>query len=425
MDKEKASDRMGNGREADTVEVVAVIVAHDVGRSRALSKEERGLLANTLDDMLDAIALEDAIANAPRSKPENESRVLRMGHPAGKMVRQLVFWEGKGQAEDYAIHKVGREWRTSDARLTERQLRTATRVLKEHGLLETWGGYRPSDRRQTVFYRLNLWETLRVAFASEITTLAERLEHERRTKQRAKLEERLAKFKATLDDLELRFTEAPLEPEEDWHDEYAPDLTDEDAPTEATAADPEWLPEEFGMEDPDTDDTLSDYPGQNVSLPLTKRQPTPDTLHPLQKSNDRRERHVVTTTSSFNNSEVVVPTALSRRTPRPDFEDDEGQVATSAPTLQDSPSSGMAEKVAVLPTSVQTTTPKPEAVRTLLEPGGELHDLVDDAVGYGEQGVELLARHVARRLGGDAAGYVESVKASLLEIWKSESGVAA
>ncbi len=48
------------------------------------------MLANTLDHMLDAIALEDAIAHAPRkieAKTENEPRVFRMGHAAGKMIR--------------------------------------------------------------------------------------------------------------------------------------------------------------------------------------------------------------------------------------------------------------------------------------------------------------------------------------------------
>lgn len=75
--------------------------------------------------------------------------------------------------------------------------------------------------------------------------------------------------------------------------------------------------------------------------------------------------------------------------------------------------------------SVQTTTPGPETVRALLEPGGELHDLVDDAVEYGEQGVELLASHVARRLGGSTEEYVEAVKVALMEIWKVEKEVAA
>ena len=375
-------------------------------QTRAFSKEERGLLANTLDDMLDAIALEDAIANAPRkieAKTENEPRVLRMGHAAGKMIRQLVFWEGKGQADDYAIHKVRREWRTSDARLTERQLRTATRVLKEHGLLETWGGYRPSDHRQTVYYRLNLWETLRVAFASEITTL----------------EERLAKFKATLVDLELRFTLAPLKPEEDWHDEHAPDLTDEDAP--GAEVDPEWLPEDFGTED--QGDTSSDYPGQNVSLSRPKRQPTPDTLSPLQKSNDTRERHEVAPTSSFDNSEVGGESSLSLLPPGPDFEGDGVPVTTSAPSAYDSPGNDKPMGVAVLNTSADPTTP--ETVRGLLEPGGELHGLVNTALLYPQEAPELLAPHVADRLDGKPERYVEAVKVALMEIWKAEKDVAA
>lgn len=399
------------------------MVARPERDTGANTREERRLLANTLDETLDAIALEDAIANAPRSGRDAAGRVLKMGHPAGKMVRQLVFWEGKGQAEDYAIHKVVREWRTSDARLTERQLRTATRVLKEHGLLETWGGYRPSDRRQTVFYRLNLWETLRAAFASEITTLEERLEHERRTKQRARLEERLAKFKATLDDLELRFAE----PEEaagfdafgacarcgeefcdgddclydeaatGWHDPDAPDPTDEDAPDQAD--DPDWLPQDLATGH--TEDTLSDYPRQNVGLPQAKRRTTPDTLHPLQKSNDRRERHEVHASSSFTTQNCRGDSSISVVAPRPDFQDEE-QAAISTPPPEEAPGDTATEVTALHSPKKNTT---PEAVRGLLEEGGGLHHLVDDALewdrDYPDEGTRLLVANVARTLRGD------------------------
>ena len=74
-------------------------------------------------------------------------------------------------------------------------------------------------------------------------------------------------------------------------------------------------------------------------------------------------------------------------------------------------------------TSADPTTP--ETVRGLLEPGGELHGLVNTALLYPQEAPELLAPHVADRLDGKPERYVEAVKVALMEIWKAEKDVAA
>ncbi len=131
-------------------------VAHASAQTKAISEEERGLLAKTLDDTLDAISLEQAIARAPRSKKDAAARTWAMGDTLGKLVRNLLkLWEGKGEAEDDAIHKTMPEL-VLELGSTERKIRTAIRTGLEEGILEARPGYRPSDRRQTVYYTLKV-----------------------------------------------------------------------------------------------------------------------------------------------------------------------------------------------------------------------------------------------------------------------------
>lgn len=256
------------------------------------------MLAKTLDETLDAIALGQAIADAPRSKKDAAGRTWRMGDTLGKLVRNLFkLWEGKGEAEEDAIHKTMPEL-VLELRDTERRIRTAVRTGLEEGLLEVSPGYRPSDRRQTVYYTLNLYTTSLVAYRSEAARVRAEVERERRTGHRRRLSAKLAKLEAALADLELRF----VEPEEaaafdafgacvrcgdefcdgdyclydedthGWHDPDAPDPTDGDAPEAEGEA--EWLPEDFATGD--TADTLSDHPSQSVRPPLTDCPPTED-----------------------------------------------------------------------------------------------------------------------------------------------------
>ncbi len=415
-----------------------MIVAQTEARARTISKEERGLLAKTLDDTLDAIVLEQAIADAPRSRKDAAGRTWQMGDTLGKLVRNLLkLWEGKGQAEDDSIHKTMPEL-VLELRSTERKIRTAVRVGVEEGIIEVNPGYRPSDRRQTNFYTLNLVDTSLVAYRSEAARIRGVLERERRTGHRRSLTAKLRKLEAAISDLELRF----LDPDEaahdgfavcercrdefcdgdlclytedahGWHDQDAPEFTDADAPEEPD--EPEWLPQDFATGDPD--DNLADYPSQSVSLTPAICQPTPDNLYPLQKTTAEEE-------PQKNTPFQVVATALTRRTPPPDIEEDEEQAATSSPPVEDGPGSGMAEKVTRPIPSVKTAQAPTRTVRDLLEPGGELHGIVDDALAWGEQAAPILARYVCGELGGTPEQHVGAVKTALMAMWKTEKEVA-
>lgn len=176
--------------------------------SQQATGEEREAVIGQLR-RLDALSLEDAISDAPRSTPDEVGRTWRMGHVAGKMMRQLIHWDDKTapEAKNW-VYKVAREWRDSDARLTRSELRTAVPLLEREGLIETKPGYR-NDGRKATFYRVNMWETLRVAYSSEVRAVRGRLKHERGVEKRANLEERLGWLQSALDDLNLRF----LQPE--------------------------------------------------------------------------------------------------------------------------------------------------------------------------------------------------------------------
>ena len=184
-------------------------------RFREPTPEERTELNETLGELLDAIALENAIARAKRSTPDKAGRTRRMSRNVGAMVRQLRFWEGKGQLQNDAIYKTDREWYETEGGLTRSQLETATRVGVEEGLFEVFHVMRPSDDRRVTAYRLNLLRATHVACESERDRLEEVLEHEERPKYREELEEKLRRVWETLEDLELVFgADEEEEPEE-------------------------------------------------------------------------------------------------------------------------------------------------------------------------------------------------------------------
>lgn len=197
-----------------------------------------------------------------------------------------------------------------------------------------------------------------------------------------------------------------------WHDQDAPEFTDADTPEEL--AETWWLPEDFGAGDPGAN--LADYPSQNVSPTPPKRQTTPGTLAPLQKTTTEDGLHK-------NTPFQVGATALSRRTPRRDFGEVEEQRA-SPPSPGDASSGDMAGTVTRLTPSVRNAHAPRQTVRALLEPGGKLHGIVDEALGYGDQAAPILARYVSEELGGRPDQHVRAVKCALLKIWKSEKEVA-
>jgi hypothetical protein len=159
--------------------------------------------AKSILNGMNAIATEDAIARAKRSGTDAADRQWTMGPNVGKMVRQLVFWDGKGSDDDDRIHKTAREWFQSEAGLTERQLRTARRIAVEEGLVEVTVGRRPSDGQKVNFYRLNMWQTARVVVESELENTNRKLAHEGRKRVRDRLNKQRRGLERTQEDLNL------------------------------------------------------------------------------------------------------------------------------------------------------------------------------------------------------------------------------
>lgn len=135
-----------------------------------LTAEDRKVLATELR-ALNALKIEKGIAAHAMTRETVKvyskraggmiERPRRLGAHAGQMVRQLVHWEGKGEAEDFSIHKTKREWE-EEIGLSRSNLETATRRLVAEGLLTTRPDYRKGDRRPTTYYTLNLWAVMRL-----------------------------------------------------------------------------------------------------------------------------------------------------------------------------------------------------------------------------------------------------------------------
>lgn len=160
-----------------------------------LSSEERETLLGWIRE-IGAIAIEDAVSRTPRKELDEAGRTRRIGANVGKQCRQLVFWEGKGDNPDGWIHKTAREVE-AETGMTRGQQRTARRVGVEEGLFEIEPGFRPSDRRPTNYYRLNVLNVATTIITSEAEKIARRLDRERRkdkrdalASERRKLEER-------------------------------------------------------------------------------------------------------------------------------------------------------------------------------------------------------------------------------------------
>lgn len=176
------------------------------------NQKNRGAVASVLK-AVNPFEMQDAIARAKRSKLDSAGRQRRIGAHVGMMVRQLLFWEQKGELEDYWIHKTAREWSTADASFTTRMLRTAERLAVEEGLMEVKGGFRPGDRQRTKFYRLNLWEVARVFVATELENIEQLLKHEGRKYRRDTLNRKRRGLETARDDLNLLYERDPAQPD--------------------------------------------------------------------------------------------------------------------------------------------------------------------------------------------------------------------
>ena len=152
---------------------------------------------------MDPFRVESAISRAPRKRLDAAGRQLEIGGNVAAMVKELLFLDGKGEDPDGFIHKTAREWRECDAALTKRKVKTAEQVGLGEELWKIEHGVRPSDGRETVYYRLNMWEVCRVVVRSELEHIKGKLNINRRPNERDALEERRAELLRTKEDLNL------------------------------------------------------------------------------------------------------------------------------------------------------------------------------------------------------------------------------
>jgi hypothetical protein len=160
---------------------------------------------------MDLFRVESAISRAPRKKLDAAGRQLEIGGNVAAMVKELLFLDGKGEDPDGFIHKTAREWRECDAALTKRKVKTAEQVGLGEELWKIEHGVRPSDGRETVYYRLNMWEVCRVVVRSELEHIKGKLKINRRPNERFAFEERRAELLRTKEDLNL-FSDPEPEP---------------------------------------------------------------------------------------------------------------------------------------------------------------------------------------------------------------------
>jgi hypothetical protein len=175
-------------------------------RDRRARKKERSQALTILNGMK-PLRVQEAITRAYRSEStttkDGTIRRYRIGAHVAAMCRQLIHWEGRGEAEGDWIHKTGFEWEHSEAGLTTSMLRTARRIASEEDLIEEKQGTR-RDKRATVYYRLDLWRVAQVVVESELEKARTLLASEGRDEHKAKLRKEIRNLEATKDDLALR-----------------------------------------------------------------------------------------------------------------------------------------------------------------------------------------------------------------------------
>lgn len=148
-----------------------------------------------------AINLQGIITRAPRRELDAGGRQRKIGKNVAAIVRQLWFWEGRGEAEDGYIWKTAEDWELAEDGLSYSMLRTARDVAAGEGLLKYEQRECP-DGRTRVFYRLDLVGVLRVVALSEGWGAEKWLDkHSEKHSRRKHWEDKLAWAETMLKDL--------------------------------------------------------------------------------------------------------------------------------------------------------------------------------------------------------------------------------
>lgn len=342
-----------------------------------LTTEEREMLKDRLMDE-NFVRIEDDLARAPR---KDDPKKL-IGPNLARLVRYLLFWDGKGQLGDNKTHKTDAEFE-DDLGMKRDALKSARELGEAEGVLEYERGTRPGDRRRTTVYHVNVAGLTRKITDSEIG----RAERDLRAlegnttkwaeRQREYLGKRLTTLRETRDLIERIFGEPETdehcdlpdfedcfecdstgvhevwcslydEPEPDGHEDGAP--TDADAPLLSNDT-PDWLPD--GM---DTGTYGDDVNEETRSLECVNPQFNVWENHALQQSTNIRERHEVARESFVNTQDSLGESSLALLPPGEDQGPKEPMSTTSTPSVADSLDGEGTEEV-VSTTSPETTPP--------------------------------------------------------------------
>lgn len=158
------------------------------------------MATSVLRNTVGLLEVQNTVAGAKRTKRGNDGRQLELGANVARLVTQLLYWEGRGEAQGNWIHKSSSEWRR-EVGLNVRKLGTARRVAEEEGLIEQRQALRSSDRRQTIYYRLNVWHLARVVVDSKLAATNRRLKTERLPRERARLNKERRALEEAREDL--------------------------------------------------------------------------------------------------------------------------------------------------------------------------------------------------------------------------------
>ena len=230
-------------------------------RARRTRRSQRRQALTILNGM-NALRVQEAITRAYRSKrtatKEGGVRRYRIGAHVAAMCRQLLHWDGRGEAQGDWVHKTGFEWEHSEAGLTRSKLRTARRIAREEGLIEENPGTR-RDQRATVFYRLDVWKLAEVVVQSELENARKLLASEGREEHKARLRKQIRGLEVTKADLAIR---------------DAPDVAPVSASGEGhTYGENGGLDCETRFQELETPANLTSYPGENSRVPPSTSRP--------------------------------------------------------------------------------------------------------------------------------------------------------
>jgi hypothetical protein len=153
-----------------------------------------------------------AISSTRRRKPTNETtrapRWFTLGPTVAELCVTLILWEGYEQ-DERGIHKSFAEL-ADETGYTKRQLKTARKLAEDEGLLMATPGFRlNAEAQRTLYWRLNWWHLHEVVFESALKETKTALERGSGKRVRDRLNKRRRQLEDALDDLKLRFLDAP------------------------------------------------------------------------------------------------------------------------------------------------------------------------------------------------------------------------